>query len=194
MGRPLKTTKASGTVDTGYNNYPPGVTGGNTGQTGNQVLARVKIGTQTEANGYIIRQKGKNKFLVGSVTAIQDEDIAADVSYIITDTSNTDWTYFGLTNAANGQIFTSSVSGAGLTTNGVVNRVGVCTLADIANASLTANTMTVTCTYANASTFKAATLSNHFVTDFTTPLANKYLAAYAADGATSPITVNVAHS
>ena len=191
MGRPLKTTKASGTVDTGYFNYPPGVTGGNTGQTGNQVLARVKIGTQTEANGYIIRQKGKNKFLVGSVTAIQDEDIAVGASYVITDTSNTDWTFFGLTNAANGQIFTSSVSGAGLTTNGVVNRVGVCTLVNVATNSLVADTMTVECTFANAAQFKAKTLSNHFVTNFSDV---KYLAAYAADGATSPITVSVANS
>ena len=191
MGRPLKTTKAGATVDTGYNNYPPGVTGGSTGQSGSQVLARVKIGSQSEANGYILRQKGKNKFLVASTTLIQDEDIVANNSYVITDTSNTDWTFFGLTNAANGQVFTASVNGAGLATNGVVNRVGVCTLANTANASLASDTMTVTCTFANSSTFKAKTLSNHFVTNFSDV---KYLAAYTTDGATIPQTVSVANS
>ena len=166
MGRPLKTTKAAG-IDTGFPSATSGVVGGKTSISGSQILARVKIGSQAEANGYILRQKGKNKFLVASTTLIQDEDIVANNSYIITDTSGTDWSYFGIKGAAaNGQVFTATVNGTGLATNGTVNLVGVCTLANTANASLASNTMTVECGYANLSAFKAKTLSNHHVTNF----------------------------
>jgi hypothetical protein len=190
MGRPLKTTKVAGT-DTGFPSATSGVVGGNTSITGSQILARVKIGSQTEANGYIIRQKGKNKFLVASTTAIQDEDIVANNSYIITNTSNTDWTYFGVKNAANGQVFTATVNGSGLTTNGVVNLVGVCTLANTANSSLASNTMTVECGYANLTAFKAKTLSNHHVTNFSD---EKFIADFnTGNASTQPYpTVTVA--
>lgn len=191
MGRPLKITKASGTVDTGYNNSPPGVTGGATSQSGNQIVTRVKIGSASNANGYIIRQKGKTKYLVADGTAIQDENIVANSSYVITDISNTDWTYFGVQNAANGMVFTATVDGTGLATNGVVNLVGTCTLVDKANGSLAANEASVTVTFANAATVRVSTVSNHFVVDFN---GNKYLAAYAADNTTTPETVNVAHA
>lgn len=188
MGRPLKIAK-SATIDTGFPQTASGVVGGNTGIAGNQVLARVKIGTQTEANGYIIRQKGKKKFLVASTTAIQDEDIVANNIYVITSVSNTDWTYFGVTNAAVGRVFTAPRDGTGLTTNGTVSRVGVCTLANTANSSLANNTMTITCTFANTTTFRAATITNHFVTSFA---GVKYIADNAANAATTPVTVAVA--
>jgi hypothetical protein len=193
MGRPLKTSKVNGTVDYGFPSTTSGIVGGNTGQTGNQILARVKIGAQAEANGYIIRQKGKSKFLAASVTSIQDEDIKAGNSYVITNTSNTDWTYFGVRSAGNGQVFTATVDGSGLTTNGVVNQVTVCTLANTANAALVANTMTVTCTYANSSTFRAKTISNHHVTNFSDV---KFIADFnTANASTSPYaTVTVAKS
>ena len=192
MGRPLKTAKNNGTVDVGFSSATSGIVGGNTGQSGYQVLARVKIGDQTEANGYIIRQKGKNKFLVGSVTSIQDEDIVANNSYVITTLSNTDWSYFGIKGTAVvGQIFTAPVSGSGLATNGVVNRVGVCTLANTANSSLASNTMTVECTKADASQFKSKTLSNTHTSDFSD---NKYITTFGgANASTTPYpTVTVA--
>jgi hypothetical protein len=194
MGRPLKTSKVNGTVDYGFPSTTSGIVGGNTGQAGNQILARVKIGAQAEANGYIIRQKGKSKFLVGSVTSIQDEDIAANASYVITSLSNTDWTALGASSLPTvGEIFTAKKSGAGLTTNGVVNQVTVCTLANTANAALVANTMTVTCTYANSSTFRAKTISNHHVTNFSDV---KFIANFnTANASTSPYaTVTVANS
>jgi len=190
MGRPLKTAKNNGTVDTGFVSGI-GVVGGNTGQAGNQVLARVKIGAQAEANGYIIRQKGKRKFLVGSTTSIQDENIVAGTTYVITSLGTTDWSYFGVKSPVVGRVFTATVDGTGLTTTGVVNRVGICTLANTANTSLAANTMTVTCTFANTSTFRAATLTNHWVTNFS---GVKYIADNASNGATTPQTVAVAVS
>lgn len=134
MGRPLKIAKVGGA---GFPQTASGVVGGNTSLSGNQVLCRVKVGSNAEANGFIIRQKGKRKFLVQDASGNQ----------------------------------------------------GVCTLANIANSSLTANTMTVTCTFANAATFKAASLTNHFVTDFS---GVKYVADNTANAATTPVTVAVA--
>lgn len=69
MGRPLK-IKESATVDTGFNNPAGasntyGVVGGLTEATGVEILAYVKIGSAAESStGHILRQKGKNKFLV----------------------------------------------------------------------------------------------------------------------------------
>lgn len=190
MGRPLKIAKSS-TSGTGFPQTASGVVGGNTGISGSQVLARVKIGSQAEGNGYIIRQKGKRKYLVANASAIQDEDIVANASYIITSVSNTDWSFFGVKNADVGTIFTSPVNGTGLTTNGVVNRVGVCSLANTSNSSLANDTMTVTCTFANSATFRAATLTNHFVTSFADV---KYVADDTANAGTTPVTVQVALS
>ena len=139
MGRPLKTTKAAG-IDTGFPSTTSGVVGGNTSIAGSQILCRVKVSSNSEANGYIIRQKGKNKFLVS-------------------DGTNT----------------------------------GVCTLANTANAALADDTMTVTCTYANSSTFRAKTLSNHHVTNFSDV---KFIADFTtANASTTPYaTVTVANS
>lgn len=68
MGRPLKIAE-SNTVDTGFNNPPGvsntyGVVGGDTALTDPTIRCRVKIGANAEANGWILRQKGKSKFLV----------------------------------------------------------------------------------------------------------------------------------
>lgn len=75
MGRPLK-IKESSTVDIGFNNPTGegayfGVVGGtDTLSTGaNPVIKiRVKVGSNAEADGYIIRQKGATKYLVSDGT------------------------------------------------------------------------------------------------------------------------------
>jgi hypothetical protein len=64
MGRPLKITKASGTVDTGFPSASVGVVGGNTAQAGNQIQIRARVTGFAEGNGFIVRQKGAAKFLV----------------------------------------------------------------------------------------------------------------------------------
>jgi hypothetical protein len=81
MGRPLKIAKYdssnsqlldtgypnNGTTDNSFNDSAPGVVGGNqatTGQDSLTIKARVKIGSNAEANGYIVRQKAKHRFLV----------------------------------------------------------------------------------------------------------------------------------
>lgn len=64
MGRPLKIAK-SATIDTGYENGDGlGVVGGDTGFGTLQIVCRVKIGTNPEATGFIIRQKGATKYIV----------------------------------------------------------------------------------------------------------------------------------
>ena len=68
MGRPIKSIKTGGAT-VGYNNAAGyGIVGGNTGTGGNQIVARVKIGANAEANGFIVRQKGARKFLVSDGT------------------------------------------------------------------------------------------------------------------------------
>jgi len=75
MGRPLK-IKESATVDVGFNNptelgHYYGVVGGDTDlstYTHPMVKVRVKITGESEADGYIIRQKGSTKYLVSDGT------------------------------------------------------------------------------------------------------------------------------
>jgi phosphotransferase system IIB component len=78
MGRPVKIKKSS-TVDVGFNNPAGGQYYGVVGGTDtlstvtNPVTkVRVKIGGNSEADGYIIRQKGASKYLVsdGSNTGV----------------------------------------------------------------------------------------------------------------------------
>ena len=61
MARPLKIQKT--TIQAGFAGQY-GIVGGNTTLAGNQIKCRVKIGTNAEADGWIIRQKGARKFLV----------------------------------------------------------------------------------------------------------------------------------
>ena len=87
MGRPLKIqkTNTSGAAKQG-GTYNVGVAGGNTALTGAQVVIRCKIGSNAEADGYIVRQKGSRKYLVsdGSNTGVctvvdkNDGSLAAD--------------------------------------------------------------------------------------------------------------------
>ena len=74
MGRPLK-IKESATVDVGFNNPTGGqyygVVGGDTDLSNYAhpvVKVRVKITGESEADGYIIRQKGSSKYLVSDGT------------------------------------------------------------------------------------------------------------------------------
>jgi hypothetical protein len=76
MGRPLKITKALGTVGIGFPSTTVGVVGGDTTQTGNQIQVRARVTGFAEGNGFIIRQKGSARFLVnvagniGNVTLV----------------------------------------------------------------------------------------------------------------------------
>lgn len=122
----------------------------------------------TPDNGYILRQKGKRKFLVARNQTINDEFIAEGGSYYIREVSDTDWEALGAgPDAGVGKIFTAKVSGAGLSTNGTVYPVGVCTLTEAAQADLVRRQMSVVVDKASGTDTYASSVANHFVVDFT---------------------------
>lgn len=106
MGRPLKIAK-SATIDTGYENGEGlGIVGGDTGLAATQIICRVKIGANPEADGYIVRQKGSTKYIVtdGTNTGIcalvdkADNTLSdGDMTVMITklDTTTAYLSYFG---------------------------------------------------------------------------------------------------
>jgi len=142
----------------------------------------------TPDTGYIVRQKGKKKFLVARNQTIQDEFITAGGSYYINAVSNTDWAALGAgPDAAVGKIFTAAVNGVGLTTNGTVLALGICTLTEAAEAALTRNQMSVLVDKASGSDTYASSVTDHFMLDFTNNGTDenagaKYIASY--DGKT----------
>ena len=141
-------------------------------------------------NGYIIRQKGKRKFLVARDYNVQDEFIAQGGAYMITAVSDTDWQALGAgPDATNGKIFTASTSIPSLTTNGVVYALGVCTLVNKAKASLLRNEMSINLNKASGADVKASSITDHFVVDFTDNgtdenIGTKYIATFDGDSDT----------
>ena len=102
MARPLKIAKSS-TIDIGFPNDETtdnGFTGNGIGVVGGDdvslnIVVRVKIADNDEADGYILRQKGKRKFLVTDgdnvgtcVLADTDDDELADDTMTITVTND----------------------------------------------------------------------------------------------------------
>ena len=146
-----------------YNNGT-GLKGGLTSYTGNQIQPRVKIGSGSEATGSIIRAKGSRVFQVTDGASVADESVVVGSVYQILVVGTTDWNAMGLRGtAAVGAVFTATAAGAG---SGTVSLVKKCTLANLANAALTADTITITCTKADASTFRAKRITNKYVWDF----------------------------
>jgi hypothetical protein len=115
-------------------------------------------------NGYIIRQKGKKKFLVARDRSINANGVALGGTYMITNTSDTDWAALGAgTNASNGKIFTATASGTNLTTGGAVYPVGTCVLVD--GGTLGLNEMRIDIDN-DGTTTNAMSLTNRWVRDF----------------------------
>ena len=117
-------------------------------------------------NGIILRQKGARKFMVQDVTSVQDEAIRPNNAYVITSLGNTDWQALGApAGAIVGTVFTATVSGAGLSTNGVANLVGTCVLVN--DGSPAAGEMSITMAVGGDSTaVYISKLTNKFVQDF----------------------------
>jgi hypothetical protein len=199
MGRPLK-IKQSTTVDVGFNSFSSldqptvvipagmsssqylGVVGGANASIATSTYPVVYVNANvagTSGDAYIITQKGQTKYLVGIDGAIQDEDIVKGNSYKITSLSNTNWQALGAPATANvGDIFTATVNGTGLTTNGTVELVGVCYLVD--SDTPAAGEMQVIAT-TNSAAFNVSKMTNKYVWDYQTP-AVKYAANFF-DGA-----------
>lgn len=123
-------------------------------------------------NASVVRQKGASRFLVaGTNNAIQDESIATGQSYMIATVGDTDWQALGA-DATAGQydIFTASVDGTGLTTNGVVWPVATCALVNT-NTPSEPNTISIAVNDGTGTTY-ASRIKNHFSINFDTPYAN----------------------
>jgi hypothetical protein len=145
-----------------------GVVGGsNTVDSANYptVKCRIFVTGLAEEDGYIIRQKGSHKYLVGGITA--RTALVANVSYRITVVGDTNWAAYGVTgSAAVGTIFTATAALAN-TGTGRVNAVGVCILANEADAALTSGNMNITFSLNDSTAQTISKLTNKFMLDWT---------------------------
>ena len=117
-------------------------------------------GASLAAQGYIIRQKGSHKYLVGDVTSLTS--LTAGYAYMITTVGNTPWTSYGApANYGVGTIFTATAALAN-TGTGAVNLVGVCVLEDSATPSA-AGLMSITYTNTDSTATTISKLTNKFL-------------------------------
>ena len=116
------------------------------------------------AQGYIIRQKGAHKYLVGSVTTVNDGSLLVGQAYQITSVGTTTWNLYGApSNYGVGTIFTAtSVGGAG---SGTANSVGICVLDN--DVTPAAGLMAITYTLGDSTATPISKLTNKFVLDWT---------------------------
>jgi hypothetical protein len=112
------------------------------------------------AQGYVIRQKGSHKYLVGDVTGVNDGSFVVGQAYQIVSVGTTDWTAAGApSNYGVGTIFTAtSVGGAG---SGTVNSVGVCVLDD--DVTPAAGLMAITYTLGDSTATTISKLTNKWL-------------------------------
>ena len=187
MGRPLKiqTTNNSVATDVGYPNFGSltnpvkttadpsilndtqffGVVGGasnaSTSATFPRVKVRVFVTGGAEADGYIIRQKGSAKYLVGDSTS--RTAVVAGLAYRITTVGNTTWSTAGATGVV-GEIFTAT-GAIGNTGTGRVNLVGVCVLTS--DLSPTAGLMSISYFLDDSTELAVSKLTNKWVRNWT---------------------------
>lgn len=116
------------------------------------------------AQGYIIRQKGSHKYLVGDATSIADEDLVVGNAYMITSVGTTDWVSVGApSNYGVGTIFTCTAdAGAG---TGTANLVGVCVLDN--DVTPAAGLMAITYTNNDSTATPISKLTNKWLLDYT---------------------------
>ena len=116
------------------------------------------------AQGYIIRQKGSRKYLVGDVTSIADEDLVVGNAYMITSVGSTDWVACGApSNYGVGTVFTCTAdAGAG---SGTANLVGVCVLDN--DVTPAAGLMAITYTNNDSTATPISKLTNKWLLDYT---------------------------
>ena len=181
MGRPLK-IKISETQDAGYNNPGDdvanrtpsgelffGVVGGNIANSSNTfpvTTTRVRPtgGSITaEGEGFILRQKGASKFLVSRLdaSAIDPANAVVGSTVRVVAVGDTDWASMGAGKGtiAVGHIFTvEAASAAG--SSGTVAECGICTLANVNDASLAVGDMTVSYTDIGSSAVRLKRFSN----------------------------------
>jgi hypothetical protein len=120
-------------------------------------------GSAGVAQGYIIRQKGSRKYLVGDVTTINDEDLVVGLAYIIVAVGDTNWQTAGAPAGAGvGTVFTCTSNDVGGT--GTANLVGVCVIGN--GQTPTAGLMAITYTNNDSTATSISKLTNKFLLDF----------------------------
>ena len=185
MGRPLKIKKST-TTDIGFNalvdlvnstapspvwngtEYLGVVGGNNTVDTSAYPTVKCRVyitdSYSTEADGFIIRQKGSRKYLVGTATAIDPANAVVGVSLQIVSLGDTNWQSMGApAGAAVGTIFTPTAASAGSTT-GTASEVGVCVLTS--DLSPTAGNMSISYFSDDSTETAISKLTNKFLQNF----------------------------
>jgi hypothetical protein len=115
------------------------------------------------AQGYIIRQKGAHKYLVGDVTGVTGGAFVVGQAYQIVTVGTTNWTAAGAgANFGVGTIFTATTVGDG---NGTANSVGVCVLDNDVTPAV--GLMAITYTQTDSTATPLSKLTNKFLLDWT---------------------------
>ena len=116
------------------------------------------------AAGYIIRQKGAHKYLVGDATGVNDGSFVVGQAYQIASVGTTTWASYGApSNFGVGTVFTAtSVGGAG---SGTAYSVGVCVLDN--DTTPAAGLMAITFTVTDSTATTISKLTNKFLLDWT---------------------------
>jgi hypothetical protein len=116
------------------------------------------------AAGYIIRQKGAHKYLVGDTTGVNDGSFVVGQAYQISSVGTTTWASYGApSNFGVGTVFTAtSVGGAG---SGAAFSVGVCVLDN--DTTPAAGLMAITFTNTDSTATTISKLTNKFLLDWT---------------------------
>ena len=137
MGRPINKRRFGKLPDADDATFYP-----LTGDTFFNIEVNVQIGGAAEsAIGYILAQKGTNKFLVANGATVNDESVVVGTKYVINALGNTDWASMGVQGDAYvNKVFTATAAGAG---TGTVRLAGVCTLVNQADGSLAENQMSI---------------------------------------------------
>ena len=111
------------------------------------------------AQGYIIRQKGSHKYLVGDVTGVTGGAFVVGQAYQIVTVGTTNWTAAGApSNFGIGTVFTATTVGDG---NGTANSVGGCVLTN--SATPTVGLMSISFIDDTSSEVFISKLSNKFL-------------------------------
>ena len=116
------------------------------------------------AAGYIIRQKGSHKYLVGDATGVNDGSFVVGQAYQVVTLGTTNWQSIGAeADIAVGGIFTATGADGG--GNGVAYSVGVCVLDN--DTSPAAGLMAITFTNTDSTATTISKLTNKFLLDWT---------------------------
>ncbi len=116
------------------------------------------------AAGYIIRQKGSHKYLVGDATGVNDGSFIVGQAYQVVTLGTTNWQSIGAeSDIAVGGIFTATGADGG--GNGVAYSVGVCVLDN--DVTPAAGLMAITFTNTDSTATTISKLTNKFLLDWT---------------------------